>query len=204
MTHGEAPMTHEVRMTHNERPRPRFAFRFRAWSLIGHWALGIRHCAPGATRPASCTQIERDSDPERSECGSVCQAGTLDASAAVSLHNTWKSSCVGRGVRLRCKKAAIRAAGSSSPIAYREGLCPERGGFPTGAASMTLGWACATELGGKELPAAYPGSGERLGSQPSPCLGVGSSITQTSTFRGSRVLVHVFGPAGQTDAGIRS
>ncbi len=55
MTHGEAPMTNEVRMTHDERLRPRLAFWLRAWSLLGHWALGIRHFAPGTRRPASYT-----------------------------------------------------------------------------------------------------------------------------------------------------
>ena len=128
-------------------------------------------------------ETKRDSGPERSDCGSACQAGTLDTSTAASLHNTWKSSCVGRGVRLPCKNVGIRAAGSSLPIACREGRYSERGGFLTGAASVALGWGCATGLGGKELSAACTGSRERLGSNPSPHLGTGSSITKTPTFR---------------------
>ncbi len=54
MTNGEAPMTNEVRMTHDEHPRLRLAFWLRAWSLIGHWVLGIRHFArkPGGQRVA--------------------------------------------------------------------------------------------------------------------------------------------------------
>ncbi len=56
MTPGEARMAREVRMAHDERPRSRLACWLRAWSLIGHWALVIRHFATGAGRPASCTQ----------------------------------------------------------------------------------------------------------------------------------------------------